>query len=40
MSSIDTRMNQELKDGFRFFTHEDITISLDPPAIYVGPLED
>ena len=40
MASIDLKMNQELKDGFRFFTHEDITISLDPPAIYVGPLED
>ena len=40
MSSIDVKMNQELKDGFRFFTHEDITISLDPPAIYVGPIED
>ena len=39
MASIDAQMNREMKDGFRFFTHEDITISLDPPAIYVGPLE-
>ena len=40
MASIDVKMNQDLKDGFRFFTHEDITISLDPPAIYVGPITD
>ena len=40
MCSIDVKMNQEVKDGFRFFTHEDITISLDPPAIYVGPIEE
>ena len=40
MASIDVKMNQELKDGFRFFTHEDITLTLDPPAIFVGPVED
>ena len=40
MASIDVTMNQALKDGFRFFTHEEITLSLDPPAIYVGPIEE
>ena len=40
MASIDPKMNQEIKDGFRFFTHEEISLSLDPPAIAVGPLED
>ena len=40
MASIDPKMNQEIKDGFRFFTHEEISLSLDPPAIVVGPLED
>ena len=40
MTSIDMKTNQEFKNGFRFFTHEDITISLDPPIIFVGPIED
>ena len=40
MASIDLTMNQTLKDGFRFFTHEDITISVDPPIILVGPAEE
>lgn len=40
MASIDTTMNAQLKDGFRFFTHEEATLSLDPPAIYVGPIEE
>ena len=40
MASIDAKMNQELKDGFRFFTHETITLSLDPPMIFIGPVED
>jgi hypothetical protein len=39
MASIDVKMNQELKDGFRFFTHEEITITLDPAQIIVGPLD-
>ena len=34
------KMNQELKNGFRFFTHEEISLSIDPPAIFVGPIED
>ena len=40
MASIDVKMNQELRDGFRFFTHEDVTLTLDPPAILVGPGEE
>ena len=40
MASIDMQTNQQFKDGFRFFTHEDITISFDPAMIYVGPIED
>ena len=40
MASIDQKMNQELKNGFRFFTHEDITLTLDPPMIFIGPIED
>lgn len=39
MASIDVKMNEMLKDGFRFFIHEEIALSLDPPAIFVGPIE-
>ena len=40
MSSIDAQMNLQLKNGFKFFTHEDVTLSLDPPIIYIGPLTE
>ena len=40
MTSIDVKANEQFKDGFRFFTREDITISLDPPVIFVGPIEE
>ena len=40
MASIDRKTNQDMKDAFRFFTHEEITINLNPPSIYVGPIEE
>ena len=40
MASIDMKMNTALKDGFRFFIHEEISLSLDPPMIFIGPVED
>ena len=40
MSSIDLSMNSILKQAIRFFTHEEATISVDPPSIFIGPLED
>ena len=40
MASIDAQMNEALKAGFRFFTHENITLSLDPPSIFIGPVEE
>ena len=40
MASIDLQVNQSLKDGFRFFTHESVTLTLDPPGIFIGPAED
>lgn len=40
MASIDAQMNLSLKEGFKFFTHENIAISLEPPAIYIGPLTE
>ena len=40
MSSIDPKVNQQIKEGFKFFTHEDISMTFDPPAIMIGPLEE
>ena len=40
MSSIDLVTNELLKAAIRFFTHEEATIMLDPPSIFIGPLED
>ena len=40
ISSIDLQTNQILKDAFRFFTHEEIKIILDPAQIVVGPIEE
>ena len=40
MVSMDATVNQTIKAAFRFFTHEDVTFSLDPPQIMVGPLEE
>lgn len=40
MSSIDITTNNLLKDAFRFFTHEEITITLEPPGILIGPLSE
>ena len=39
MSTIDQKTNTLLKSAFRFFTHEEVTFMLDPPSIFVGPLE-
>lgn len=40
MSSIDASMNSILKSAIQFFTHEEATISVDPPCIFIGPLEE
>ena len=40
MSSIDITTNNLLKDAFRFFTHEEIAITLEPPGILIGPLSE
>ncbi len=40
LASIDMQMNVLLKEAFRFFTHEEITFSLDPPQIIIGPLQE
>jgi len=40
MSSIDLQTNNLLKESIHFFTHEEVTISLDPPQLIIGPLVD
>ena len=40
MTAIDPEANQILHEAFKFFTHEDISISLEPAQIIVGPIEE
>jgi hypothetical protein len=40
MATLDMQINSALKDGFKFFTHEDILISLEPAQIIVGPASE
>ena len=40
LSSLDVQVNQLVKKAFRFFTHSEATISLDPAQIILGPLEE
>lgn len=39
-STLDAGLNLLMKQGFRFFTHEDATFSLDPAQIVIGPLAE
>ena len=40
MVGMDATLNQQMKDAFRFFTHDNITFSFDPPQIIIGPIEE
>lgn len=40
LSTVDKEANNLLKLAIRFFTHEDATIMLEPPSIFIGPLEE
>ena len=40
VASMDMQANTLLKRAFRFFTHSEATISLDPAQIIIGPLEE
>ena len=40
MVSMDAQVNSLVKSAFRFFTHSEATFSLDPPGIFLGPLEE
>ena len=39
LSTIDAEMNKMLKEAFHFFTHENVSFSLEPPQIIVGDIE-
>lgn len=40
IASIEPEVNATMKQGFKFFTHEDISFSLDPAQIIIGPLAE
>lgn len=40
MSAFDPQINDLIKRGFRFFVKDEITISLEPAQIIIGPLEE
>ena len=40
MTSLDAHLNTQMKKAFKFFTHENIMFSLDPPQIVIGPIEE
>ena len=40
LTAIDKEANETLKNAFQFFCHENISFSLDPAQIIVGPLEE
>lgn len=39
-TNIDIKTNQLLREAFRFFIHENVTFSLDPAQIIIGPIEE
>lgn len=40
MATLDKEVNLTIKQAFKFFTHENITFSLDPAQIMVGPIAE
>ena len=36
LATMDLKINATLKSAFRFFTHENVIFSLDPPQIIIG----
>ena len=40
LASMDVQVNALMKQAFRFFTHSQATIMLDPPQILLGPLNE
>lgn len=40
VATLDQETNEVLREGFRFFCHEDIFFSLEPAQIVIGPLQE
>lgn len=40
MVHFDAQTNQMLKEAFKFFTHEQVSFSLEPAQIIIGPLQE
>lgn len=40
IATLDQETNEVLREGFRFFCHEDIFFSLEPAQIVIGPLQE
>ena len=40
ISALDPQVNRMMKEAFQFFTHEEVTFSLEPAQIIIGPSED
>lgn len=40
LTAIDKEANELLKNAFRFFCHEEVSFSLDPAQIIIGPIEE
>ena len=40
LTSIDKNSNETLKQAFHFFTHENVSFSLEPAQIIIGPAEE
>ena len=40
ISSIDPKVNTQLKAAIKFFTREDSMVTLEPPKLYIGPLAE
>lgn len=40
LATTDRQVNEMVHSAFRFFTHENIIFSLDPPQIVIGPAEE
>jgi hypothetical protein len=36
LATMDLKINETIKSAFRFFTHENVIFSLDPPQIIIG----
>ena len=40
ISSVDVTINNLVKSAFRFFTHSQVMLMINPPQIIIGPIEE